>query len=519
MADERVEFTRLKTYREKALLGGGQEKIDARHKKGLMTARDRVSDLFDSDTFLESGMFAQHDCHDFGMAKKELPGDGVVTGVGQVDGRPVATFSQDFSIGGGAVGRVHAEKMCNVMEYAVENGMPVVGFNDSGGARIQEGVHSLSGYGKVFYKNVLLSGVVPQIAVVAGPCAGGGAYSPALTDFIIMTRSSNMFICGPSVIEAVTGTKCSMDDIGSADAHASISGNIHFIAEDDRDAVQIVKQLLSYLPSNNLADPPHRPSASINMSPDAGMDALVPPDAKSPIDIFAVIDRLVDTGSFMEVQASWAQSIVVGFARIEGVVTGIVANNPKVRAGSLDIDSSDKASRFIRFCNVFSIPLISLVDVPGFLPGVAQEQGGIIRHGSKMLFAWASATVPKIVVIMRKAYGGAYLAMCSKDMGADAVYAWPTAEIAVMGAEGAVGVLYKRELDAISDAKEKKAKRQEYIDEYRKRFAAPWQAAEANMVTDVIEPGRTRGVVAMCLRNTLHKSENRPAKKHGNIAM
>lgn len=509
-------MNRLHERRAEAMAGGGADKRAARHAKGLLTARERVEELFDPESFLESGMYAQHDCHDFGMADKRLPGDAVVTGVGHVDGRAVATFSQDFSLSGGSVGRIHAQKMCDVMDYAVENGLPVVGFNDSGGARIQEGVHSLSGYGQVFYKNVLLSGVVPQIAVIAGPCAGGGAYSPALTDFIIMTRHATMFICGPAVIKAVTGSDCSMQDIGSAEAHASISGNIHLVADNDLHAIQLAKQLLSYLPSNNLSDPPHHPSSHIDMSPDDGLDALVPADSKSPIDVHAVITRLVDGDSFLELQREWAQSLVIGFARIEGVVVGVVASNPRVRAGSLDINAADKASRFIRLCNVFSIPLLSLVDVPGFLPGVAQEQGGIIRHGSKMLFAWASATVPKIVVIMRKAYGGAYLAMCSKDMGADAVYAWPTAEIAVMGAEGAVGVLYKQRLEKADDPQ---AERQGLLQAYRDRFAAPWQAAEANMITDVIEPARTRGVVALALRNTLHKRQQRPGKKHGNIAM
>ncbi|MDA3962645.1 MAG: acyl-CoA carboxylase subunit beta [Planctomycetota bacterium] len=509
-------MAKLTERRKEALLGGGQAKIDKRHEKGQMTARERIDGLYDDGTFQEFGQLAEHDCHNFGLEKARLPGDGVVTGIGHVAQRKVATFSQDFTVGGGALGRVHAQKMCEIMDYAITNGMPVVGFNDSGGARIQEGVHSLSGYGEVFFKNVLLSGVVPQIAVIAGPCAGGGAYSPALCDFLIMTKKANMFICGPAVIKAVTGADCTMDDIGSAAAHATISGNIHFVAEDDDHALEITQRLLDFLPSNNAQNPPHRPTDTIDLTPDSGLDDLIPDDPKTPIDAYAVIERLVDPGEWLEVMADWARSIIIGFARIEGVVTGIVSSNPQVRAGSLDIDSSDKSARFIRFCNAFSIPLVSLVDVPGFLPGVAQEQGGIIRHGSKMLFAWASATVPKIVVIMRKAYGGAYLAMCSKDMGADMVFAWPSAEIAVMGAEGAVGVLYRREIEAAED---KAAKRAELIKDYRDNFAAPWQAAGANMITDVIEPGRTRPVVAMALRNTLDKRTVRPPKKHGNIAL
>ncbi len=507
----------LEKRREEARFAGGEKKIAARHAKGLMTARERVEALCQENTFQEMGLFAHHQVHDFGMDKKRMPTDGVVTGVGLVEGKPVAVFSQDFMVGGGALGKMHAGKIAGVMEYALKTGMPVVGFNDSGGARIQEGVGALSGYGQVFYRNVLLSGVVPQIAVIAGPCAGGAAYSPALMDILIMTRkNAAMFITGPEVIKAVTGQSCSAEEIGSAAAHATISGNIHFVAEDDAHAVQLVKQVLSYLPANNLLDPPHQPSAAISMDPDPEIDALIPEDSKTPLDVQAVIQRLVDPGSFLEVQRDWARNIVCGWARIEGLVVGIVANQPMVRAGALDIDAADKAARFIRLCNVFNTPLLSLVDVPGFLPGVQQERGGIIRHGSKMLFAWASATSPKITLIMRKAYGGAYLAMCSKDMGADMVFAWPTAEIAVMGAEGAVNILFKDELKSAPDPK---ARSGELAAEYRDKFAAPWQAAEAGMITDVIEPSRTRSVLAMALRNTITKRSGRPPKKHGNIAL
>lgn len=462
-------------------------------------------------------MHADHDCHNFDMEKKSLPGDGVVTGTGLVDGRAVAAFSQDFTVGGGALGRIHAKKICDVMEHALKAGCPIVGFNDSGGARIQEGDDSLSGYGQVFFRNVLVSGVVPQIAVVAGPCAGGAAYSPALMDFIIMVRgTSNMFICGPEVIQAVTGQKCTMDEIGSAQAHASVSGNIHFVAENDADAVRIVKKLLSYLPANNVMDPPHAPTPQVDLSADPEFNQLVPDDAKNPLDVTKVIARLVDQGDYLEVMKEFARNIVVCFARIQGIVVGIIANQSAVKAGTLDIDASDKAARFIRFCNVFNIPIVNLVDVPGFLPGVAQERGGIIRHGAKMLFAYASATVPKITVILRKAYGGAYLAMCSADMGADAVYAWPTAEIAVMGAEGAVKILYKREIAAAADPKQAEAG---LVAEYREHFCSPYEAAKKAMINDVIAPAETRAVVSLALRNLLSKRETRPPKKHGTIPL
>ncbi|MBL9138588.1 MAG: acyl-CoA carboxylase subunit beta [Verrucomicrobiales bacterium] len=507
----------LKKRRETARAGAGLDKLEARRKKGVMTARDRIAELFVPGTFQEWGMHADHDCHHFGLEKKSLPCDAVVTGVGTADGRVVASFSQDFTVAGGSLGRVHAKKICDLMEYALKVGCPVVGFNDSGGARIQEGDDSLSGYGQVFFRNVLLSGVVPQIAIISGPCAGGAAYSPALMDFIIMVKgTSNMFICGPEVIQAATGQKCTMDDIGSPAAHASVSGNIHFVAENDAHAVQITRKLLSFLPSNNVMDPPHHPTPQVDLSVDPGMNDLVPATNKDPLDMYQVIARLVDNADFLEVQREWARNIVVGFARIQGIVVGIIANQPAVKAGTLDIDASDKSARFIRFCNVFNIPIVNLVDVPGFLPGVQQERGGIIRHGAKMLFAYAAATVPKITVIVRKAYGGAYLAMCSADMGADVVLAWPTAEIAVMGAEGAVKILYKREITAASDPKKKEA---ELVNEYRERFCSPYEAAAKSMITDVIEPSETRAAVAMALRNTLTKRETRPPKKHGTIPL
>ncbi len=508
----------LEQRRQIARDGGGADKLQARRDKGLMTARERVAALFEPDTFQEFGMHADHSCTHFGMENRRMPGDGVVTGVGLVDGRTVASFAHDFTVGGAALGRIQSKKVVDLMHYAVEAGTPIVGINDSGGARIQEGVDSLSGYGQIFYHNVLLSGVVPQIAIISGPCAGGAAYSPALCDFLIMVRNknTNMFICGPDVIKSATGEDAKLDQFASADAHAAVSGNIHLVANDDAHAIELCKKLLSFLPSNNLSDPPHKPTQHLTLARDEGMNALVPEDSKSPFNVKDVIARLVDDGDFFEIQAMFARSIVVGFARIEGIVVGIIANQPAFKAGCLDIDSSDKAARFIRTCNVFNIPVVNLVDVPGFMPGLAQERGGIIRHGAKMLFAYASASVPKITVIMRKAYGGAYLAMCSSDMGADMVFAWPTAEIAVMGAEGAVKVLFKKEIDGAADPAQAYA---EIVEDYKKKFAAPWQAAECAMITDVIEPAQTRSTVAMALRNTLSKRVTRPGKKHGNIPL
>ena len=505
----------LMARRKEAIAGGGQDKMEKRRKKGLMNARERLDGLYDEGSFQESGMHVDHDTA--GMDSRKMPGDGVVTGIGNVDGRPVAAFSQDFTVSGGSLGRMHSQKICDMMETAANIGVPVVAINDSGGARIQEGVYSLSGYGKVFYRNVELSGLVPQIAIIAGPCAGGAAYSPALMDFLIMTRkSAQMFICGPDVIKAATGQEAPIELFGTADAHASVSGNIHFIAEDDQHSLEITRRLLSFLPLNNMQDPPHCIPNEIEIEVDEAMNELVPSEIKTPLDVSKVIKHLVDGGDFMEVQREFAKNIIVGFARIEGMIVGIIANQPMVKAGTLDVDSSDKGARFIRFCNAFNVPLLNLVDIPGFMPGLAQERGGIIRHGAKMLFAYAAATVPKITVILRKAYGGAYLAMCSKDMGADVVFAWPTAEIAVMGAEGAVSVVYKKELEAAEDPKALAA---ELMEKYRKEFASPYQAAEHGMITDVIAPSETRSKVALALRIMLTKRLTRPPKKHGLIPL
>jgi propionyl-CoA carboxylase beta chain len=517
MAIRKELLDELRKRRAVALAGGGKDKINKRHAEGRLGARERVELMFDPGSFSELGMHVNHACHMPGFASKFMPGDAVVTGTGNVDGRPVAIFSQDFTVGGGALGHMHARKICDIMNIACETGIPIVGINDSGGARIQEGIHSLSGYGQVFYRNVAASGVVPQIAIISGPCAGGAAYSPALMDFLIQTRThSSMFICGPEVIKAATGQIAPIEQYGSAEAHATVSGNIHFIAEDDRHAITIAQQLLSFLPLNNLQDPPHLIPEEISLEPDEGMNELLPDDPKSGFDIYGVIERLLDPGQWLEVQSGFARNIVVGFGRIHGMVVGIVANQPAYKAGCLDIDSSDKAARFIRFCNAFNVPLVNLVDVPGFMPGLAQERGGIIRHGAKMLFAYAAATVPKITVIMRKAYGGAYLAMCSKDMGADFIFAWPCAEIAVMGAESAARIIYKKEIEEAEDQQTKEA---ELVKSYRAQFATPYQAASRDMITDVIEPSETRARVAQSLRISLTKRVSRPAKKHGLIPL
>lgn len=507
----------LQLRREEALVGGGIDRIEKRHEKGLLSARERLSAFFDGGEFIEFGMHAHHSCINFGLEKRKMPGDGVICATGVVDGRQVAAFAQDFTVGGGAVGRMHAKKICDLLDFAVKAGMPVVGINDSGGARIQEGIDALSGYGQIFFRNVLLSGVVPQISIIAGPCAGGAAYSPALTDFIIMTRrSSNMFICGPDVIRAATGQTASLDQFASADSHARVSGNVHLIAEDDEHAIELAKRLLDYLPSNNLSNPPHKMNDEIVITGDPGMNELIPADSKAPLDMQKVIDRLMDPGSWFEIMPDFAPSMLVGFARLEGLVIGIIANQPMVKAGCIDIDSSDKAARFIRVCNIYSIPVLSLVDVPGFMPGLAQERGGIIRHGAKMLFAWASGTVPKITLICRKAYGGAYLAMCSSDMGADFVFAWPTAEIAVMGAQGALKVLYKKEL---AEAEDPAALEIELRAAYTEKFASPYQAASNGMITDVIDPAMSRSTLALAFRGIMGKHETRPPKKHGNIPL
>ena len=510
---KKIEELRLK--REKTMLGGGADKLEKQHGQGKLTARERIDIMVDPESFEESGLFAQHRSTLFGMAGKEFPADGVVTGAASINGRLVHLASQDFSVSGGAAGEVHSIKVAEIMEQSLRTGSPFVFINDSGGARVQEGIDSLSGYGKVFYNNVVLSGAVPQISLICGPCAGGAAYSPALTDFIIQTRQAQMFITGPSVIKSVTGENVTAEELGGAEAHMAKSGVIDFVAEDDQHAIQICQKLLSFLPSNNLEDPPII-EGDMNLDPDPTLNDVVPTDTKRAYDVRDVIARVVDFQDFLEIKAGYAMNIVIGLARVNGRTVGVIANQPNAQAGVLDINASDKAAGFIRFCNAFNIPLLTFVDVPGFLPGVQQEYGGIIRHGAKMLFAYSAATVPKITVVLRKSYGGAYLAMCSKDLGADRAYAWPTSEIAVMGAEGAAEIVFRKE---ISEAKDKAAKRKELISEYREAFSNPYVAAGRRMVDAVIEPAMTRHHVARALEYLHTKRELRPAKKHGLIPM
>jgi methylmalonyl-CoA carboxyltransferase large subunit len=506
---------KLREKRAQVALGGGQDRINKQHEAGKLTARERIEQLVDPESLQEAGMFAEHRATLFGMAGKDFPADGVVTGAAYIDGRLVHLASQDFTVGGGSAGEVHSDKIAEMMKQSTKLGTPFVFINDSGGARVQEGIDSLSGYGRVFYQNVMLSGLVPQVSLICGPCAGGAAYSPALTDFIIQTRRAQMFITGPSVIKQVTGEVVSMDELGGPDAQMNFSGVVHFIAEDDADAVAICRKLLAFLPSNNLEDPPYVPG-DYDLSDVADLESIVPDDPKKPYDVRDVITRVLDHQDFLEVHANFAKNIVVGFGRVAGHTIGVVANQPQEIGGALDIDASDKSSRFVRFCNAFNIPLVTFVDVPGFMPGVQQEYGGIIRHGAKMLFAYSAATVPKITIILRKAYGGAYLAMCSKDLGADRAVAWPTGEIAVMGAEGAVEVVFRKE---ITDAKDAAARRQELITEYRDTFASPYVAASRRLIDDIIEPNSTRRYIAKALAALQTKRELRPGKKHGLIPL
>jgi methylmalonyl-CoA carboxyltransferase large subunit len=492
-------------------LGGGESRQQRQHDQGKLTARERVAALLDPGSFQETGMFARHQSTYFGLGDADLPADGVVTGSGAVLGRPVHVASQDFTVAGGSAGEIHSNKVAAMLRASLATGTPFIFVNDSGGARVQEGIGSLAGYGRVFYNNVLLSGVVPQISIIAGPCAGGAAYSPALTDFIIQTRKAHMFITGPNVIAQVTGEQVTSDALGGADAHMTRSGVNHFVADDDEQAILIAKKLLSFLPQNNSEDPPIVDPDYV-VEPDPALGDVVPVSDKKGYDVRGVIARLVDRGDFLEVQAGYAQNIVVGFGRITGRTVGVVANQPQVLSGVLDIDASDKGSSFVRFCNAFNIPLLTLVDVPGFLPGVAQEHNGIIRHGAKLLYAYSAATVPKVTVVLRKAYGGAYVAMCSKDLGADKVFAWPTAEIAVMGAEGAAEIVFRREIEAAEDSK---ARREELVEEYRSTFNTPYVAASRGLVDDIIDPARTREHVAGALEILVSKRTIRPAKKHG----
>jgi len=513
--DERVE--ELRRRKAAAKLGGGKDRMDAQRAKGKRTARERLELLLDPGSFVELDAFVEHRTTEFGMDKKRIPGDGVVTGHGTIDGRSVFVFSQDFTVFGGSLGEMHAAKIVKIMDTAMKVGAPVIGLNDSGGARIQEGVISLGGYAEIFFRNVLASGVVPQISAILGPSAGGAVYSPAMTDFIIMAKgTSNMFITGPEVIKTVTGEAVTFEALGGAMTHAEKSGVAHFAAEDEVEALRLIRRLLSYLPSNNVDDPPMLATDDDANRMDAELNTIVPRESDRPYDMRDVIGRIVDVKSWFEVHEHWAQNIVVGFARLQGHPVGVVGNQPKVLAGTLDINSSVKAARFVRFCDCFNIPLLTFVDVPGFLPGTEQEYGGIIRNGAKLLFAFSEATVPKVTVITRKAYGGAYDVMCSKHIRGDFNFAWPSAELAVMGPEGAVQIIFKKEIE---ESKDPAKRERELVKEYRERFANPYIAARMGYLDDVIEPSETRPRVINAFTVLRTKRESRPSKKHGNIPL
>ena len=503
---------------DEALHAGSRQAVEKRHAEGRMTARERVEALLDPGSFVELDALARHRAHGFGIEEKRPYGDGVITGHGTVNGRPVCVFSQDFTVFGGSLGEVFGEKIVKVMDLAMRTGCPVIGINDSGGARIQEGVVALGLYAEIFYRNVMASGVVPQISLVMGPCAGGAVYSPAITDFVLMVdQSSHMFITGPDVIKTVTGEDVSFEELGGARTHNTKSGVAHFIADDEANCLELTRALLSYLPSNNLDDPPSYDEEDVeSLTDDAFLDTFIPDSSNQPYDIKTVIEHVVDAGEFLEVHALFAPNIVCGFARIDGRSVGVVANQPMSFAGTLDIDASEKGARFVRTCDAFNIPIVTFVDVPGFLPGTAQEWGGIIRRGAKLLYAYAEATVPKVTVITRKAYGGAYDVMGSKHLRADVNLAWPTAEIAVMGAQGAANILYRREL---ADAADPETRRKELVADYEDHFANPYIAAERGYVDAVIPPSTTRRELVRALRLLRTKRETLPPKKHGNIPL
>jgi len=508
---------RLEQLRGEALHAGSEGAVERQRSQGKLLARERAEKLLDPGSFVELDRYVRHREAEFGMREKRPYGDAVVTGYGTIFGRKVFVFSQDFTVFGGSLSEVFAEKICKVMDLAAKLGCPVIGINDSGGARIQEGVVSLAGYAEIFWRNVQCSGVIPQISLVMGPCAGGAVYSPAITDFVLMVEgSSYMFITGPDVVKTVTGEEVSFEELGGALTHATKSGVAHLVAPDEAACLEDARYLLSFLPQNNVDPPPHsEPSDPVGRE-DLELDTLVPDDPAKPYDMKEVVRRVFDEGEFLEVHERWAENIVCGFARLNGHPVGVIGNQPRALAGVLDIDSSVKAARFVRTCDAFNIPLVTFVDVPGFLPGTAQEWGGIIRHGAKLLYAYAEATVPKLAVITRKAYGGAYDVMSSKHIRADFNFAWPTAEVAVMGPEGAVNIIFRKELEAAEDSE---AKRAELIEDYRERFANPYVAAERGYVDDVIEPRRTRPVLADGLETALTKRERRPPRKHGNIPL
>jgi len=500
-----------------AQLGGGQDRLDRQHAAGKLTARERIDLLFDPGTFEEVDKLVTHRCLDFGMADQIVPGDGVVAGHGLVDGRQVFAFAQDFTVFGGSLSETNAAKIVKIMDLAMKLGAPVVGLNDSGGARIQEGVLSLAGYADIFLRNTLASGVIPQISAIMGPCAGGAVYSPAITDFTIMVKNTSyMFVTGPDVLKTVTHEDVSKEDLGGAMTHNATSGVAHFAVEDDRECLALIRELLSFMPSNNLDDAPRSATSDPPDREEPALDRMVPANPSQPYDMLDVILAIVDEGDFLEVHQHYAKNLLVGFARLDGRPVGIVANQPAVLAGTLDIDASVKGARFVRFCDAFNIPLVTFEDVPGFLPGTMQEYGGIIRHGAKLLFAFAEATVPKVTVITRKAYGGAYCVMSSKHIRTDFNYAWPTAELAVMGPEGAVNILYKRELDASADPA---AARSEKVKEFREKFANPYIAAGRGFLDEIIRPRATRRKLIATLKSLENKRDKNPPKKHGNIPL
>jgi propionyl-CoA carboxylase beta chain len=502
------------------LLGGGEERIAKQHESGKLTARERIDQLLDPGSFTEFDRFVTHRSENFGLKEKRYYGDGVVTGSGTIDSRQVFVFAQDFTVFGGSLATYHAKKIVKIMDLAVEAGCPVIGLNDSGGARIQEGVESLGGYADIFLRNVLASGVVPQISLILGPCAGGAVYSPAITDFVLMVdKQSHMFITGPEVIKAVTKEDVDKETLGGAITHNSVSGVAHLVSNSDEECLALTKKLLSFLPQNNLTNAQRLLQGDIAERPDPTLENVVPQHSNRPYDIREIIHRIVDCGDFFEIHPLFAQNMVIGFARFDGYATGIIANQPQVLAGCLDINASVKAARFVRFCDAFNIPLLTLVDVPGFLPGVNQEHGGIIRHGAKLLYAFAEATVPKVTVITRKAYGGAYDVMSSKHIRGDINLAYPTAEVAVMGPEGAVNIIFKRELAAAESQGKLAEKRQELIAMYREKFANPWEVAELGFIDAVIEPTHTRSHLIRAFALLRNKSQTNPRKKHGNIPL
>jgi propionyl-CoA carboxylase beta chain len=498
-------------------MGGGTDRIEVQHQKGKLTARERLDLLLDKGSFHETDAFVVHRTIDFGLDQHKYSGDSVVTGWGTIDGRLVYVYSQDFTVLGGSLGEVHSEKICKIMNLSIQNGAPVIGINDSGGARIQEGVASLVGYADIFLQNTLASGIIPQISAILGPCAGGAVYSPALTDFVFMSRgTSNMFVTGPDVVKAVTHEDVTFEELGGAAVHAEKSGVCHVAAESEADTLYLIRKLLSYLPQNYMDDPPFLPNGDDSLRTDETLDSIIPEDPGKPYDVKEIIRRVVDSAQFYEIHEAFAQNIVVGFSRLGGHSVGIVANQPQVLAGVLDIDASEKAARFVRFCDAFNIPIITLVDVPGFMPGPTQEHGGIIRSGAKLLYAYCEATVPKVTIVLRKAYGGAYIVMSSKHLRGDINLAWPSAEIAVMGPDGAVSIVFRKEMEKAIDPEQRKAT---LITEYRNKFANPYVAAERGYLDDIIEPSETRPRLINALEMLQNKRDSNPAKKHGNIPL